>query len=410
MLETLDSINWSQVTNCYGKSRHIPGAIRELLSEDALVREIALRALWGVLEHQGNVYEASALAVPFLLEILTDPQTLDKRQLVHLLAHLGSRGRYLGNWYQPLDTRLTFQHINEDKSPVSQEIREYYRRWEEDTHQAFREGLSIFLSLLSDPDSAIRTESAFLLATFPEDRAKLLPTLIAQLQTEKDEYVQCSLLLCLGHVLTPTLDASRLLQHYLAEGKTKLLQFTAARALCILLKEETPEEVVHVLLEVLAHPFPLQPSYEQLSPLWGSGWIHAKALYYLDQLMSSPHQTFILERLVELFPALEEHIDLDCADLLARVLFYEKNFLIEPDTTFDDLDPMQQAVLRAFVAKETLWPEIPSYEDEFFQSWDEIHLVQINVPPSTSLPVLEYSGLPTTRQNLQTFIATATRQ
>src|SRR5260221_14704629 len=116
---------------------------------------------------------------------------------------------------------------------------------------------------------------------------------------------------CRGYLLTPSPDASHRLLRCREEGETNPLQFTAARALCTLLKAQTPEKVVQVLFEVLTHPHPLQPLYERLSPLWGSGWIHAKALYYLDQLTSSPYQMLMLERFIELFPTLDEHVDLD---------------------------------------------------------------------------------------------------
>jgi hypothetical protein len=397
MFETLNTIDWPHAQSCYGTSEEIPAAIRELVSADASVRDRARGTLWMSLEHQGSVYEASALAVPFLLAILADPQTQDKRQLVHFLAHLGCRGLYLGHWYENLQTRLVLQRMKEDKTVFSQDARDRHRRWEEDTHQGFREGLHIFLPLLSDPDPAIREAVAFLLATFPEDRSRLLPPLITQLQTETNEQVQCSLLLCLGYLLTPTPDASQLLLHYLEEGETQLLQFTAARALCTLLKAQTPEKVVQVLFEVLTHPHPLQPSYEHLSPLWGSGWIHAKALYYLDQLTASPYQMLILERLIELFPALDERVDLDCADLLVRVAFYEKQFRLQPHITFTDLDPMQQSVLRTLAAKETPW--VGDYP-----RWDIHFQTQVHFPPAVG--ALVCVGLPATRRGLQAFMVT----
>lgn len=155
MFETLDTIDWSQVGSCYGWSKEIPAAIRGLFSDDATVRDTALGTLWMSLEHQGTVYEASALAVPFLLAILADPQIRVKRQLVHFLAHLGCRGLYLGHWYQDLRTRLIVLRRNEGKTFFPRKVADQYRNWEEDTHQRFREGLATLLSLLSDPDPLI---------------------------------------------------------------------------------------------------------------------------------------------------------------------------------------------------------------------------------------------------------------
>ncbi|GHO89403.1 HEAT repeat domain-containing protein [Dictyobacter formicarum] len=304
------------------------------------------------LEHQGSVYEATALAVPFLLAILADPQTPDKREFIHFLAHIGCNGLYLNHRYQCLSTQH-YSRMAKDADPISwREENALYEQLHEDTHRSFREGLSIFLLLLSDPDPVVRQEVAFLLAAFPEARAMLLPPLITQLRCEENEYVQCSLLLSLGYLLPPTPDAVQLLSLYMEQGETRLLQFIAANALCTLLKDQTPENAVHVMFEVFAHPDALQPSYEQLSPIWGSGWIHARALYYLSLLTSSPHRMLILERLIELFPTVDSPVDYDCADLLVRIAFYEKQFRFQPHSTFNDLDPLQQTVLRTLAAKE----------------------------------------------------------
>lgn len=410
MLEALDTIDWSQVGSCYGRSEEIPAAIRGLVSDDATVRDTALGTLWMSLEHQSTVYEASALAVPFLLAILADPQTRDKRQLVHFLAHLGCRSLYLRHWYRDLQTRLILLRRDEGDTLFPQETSDQYRTWEEDTHQRFREGLTTLLPLLSEPDPLIREEVAFLLASFPEDRSMLLPSLIAHLQAETHEPVQCSLLLCLGHLLTPDLDASQLLLHYLEEGEGPLVQFTAARAVCTLLKEQTPEKVVQVLFEAFMYPHALQPSYKQLSALWGSGWIHARAFYYLDLLTSSPHQMLIMEQLVGLFPTLDDLVQFDCADLLIRVAFYEKNFCFQPRTTFDDLDPLQQAILQTLVAKETIWlgKYAGIHEQIFKDAFPGDQVVHYHYPPP--IEALVCVGLPATRQDLQAFISTIGRE
>jgi hypothetical protein len=115
MLEALDTINWSQVESCYGWSEEIPEAIRGLLSEDATVRDTALGTLWLSLIHQGTVYEASVLAVPFLLEILAAPRTPDKCQLLRFLVELGTQSRCLGPSYQTLLPSLAVEvHRHDD--------------------------------------------------------------------------------------------------------------------------------------------------------------------------------------------------------------------------------------------------------------------------------------------------------
>jgi hypothetical protein len=431
MLESLDTIDWSQLTSCYGSAEDIPAAIRGLTSDDAAIRQEAQGTIHLSLEHQGTVYEASAYAVPFLLEVLAAPQTKDKRELVEMLAYLGCKGAHLGNDFQGLEMRLVLEKIAENKSEepqILQDARRDARIWSEETHQAVREGLLLFLTLLADLDQAMRMETTYVLACFKEDRSWLLPPLITQLRAETDEHVICCLLLCLGQLLPPTQDASALLMKYLIEGETDLIRFTAAMALCTLLKDETPESAVHMLLHVLVDPFPLQPSYEHLPPIWGSTWVHMRAIFYLDQLTSSPHQALIIERLAEVYPALDDRVDIECADLLVRVAFYEQGFQFQTGMTFDDLDPIQQAVLRALASRDTPGTRDLLHADfhqKFLQAaqlsphWDwyqkmcqaaPLIFQDQTAPAPLSLQVLKYVGLPTTHQGLQAFLATATRQ
>lgn len=414
MFDTLKTIDWSQVGSCYGRSGEIPAAIQGLTSDDAITREQALGTLWTNLEHQGSVYEASALAAPFLLEIVAHPQAQDKRQVVNLLACLGSKGAYLRPGFQTLEMRLLSQRLQEEP-PLHPEALDDYRRWVEQTHQAVRKGLPLFLPLLADPDPEMRMEIAFLLSAFKQDRAWLSPSVIRQLQEETNEYVQCCLLLCLGELLLSTPEALAILMPYLVEGETELLQFTAAMALCTLLEEKTPEEAVQCLFRVLVDPLPLQPPYEQIPREWGSCWVHMRALYYLDLLTASSHQTRILERLVEVLPMLDNRIDQDCADLLLRVAFFEKGFRLQLHMTLGDLDPLQQQILRRIAGTETLWRSPwqtllqgmqTSSEEEESSFEKQFNEAMLQAAPDFS-KALTYVGLPATRQGLQTFIATA---
>ncbi|KAM3097241.1 hypothetical protein ACKFKF_20625 [Phormidesmis sp. 146-12] len=70
MLKTLNSVRWNKLEHAYGKANDVPQLIRDLTSSSATVREQALWALYGNLWHQGTVFEATAYAVPFLIELL----------------------------------------------------------------------------------------------------------------------------------------------------------------------------------------------------------------------------------------------------------------------------------------------------------------------------------------------------
>src|SRR3712207_2397151 len=95
MLEGLDQIPWAELEHAYGPASDVPNQIRALASANPQRRDAAYHELWGNIIHQGTVYEATAYAVPFLVEVLGDPNVQDKPQLLCLLAALASGASYL---------------------------------------------------------------------------------------------------------------------------------------------------------------------------------------------------------------------------------------------------------------------------------------------------------------------------
>jgi hypothetical protein len=148
----------------------------------------------------------------------------------------------------------------------------------------------------------------------------------------------------------------------------------------------------------------LQPSYEQLPPSWGSGWVHARALFYLDQVVSSSHHDLILKRLIEAFPVLDDLIEQEVADLLLRVTFLEKHFQFQPHMTFDDLDPIQQAVLRTLLTRNSLWYQQTMNLEVILSEGKKEGPASILSPHSPW--VLAHVGLPSTQETLQAFLTT----
>jgi hypothetical protein len=71
-LEGLDEVNWSGLQDAYGPANGIPALLRAFVSVDPEDREFADLLLCQTLWHQGNVYSATAAAIPFLYNLLED--------------------------------------------------------------------------------------------------------------------------------------------------------------------------------------------------------------------------------------------------------------------------------------------------------------------------------------------------
>src|SRR6187402_2162584 len=89
MLNDLDAVPWQSVRHAFGEASEVQRMLRELASSNRELRQSALKELFACLVHQGTVSEASALAVPFLFELLADPATRDRHWIAFLLASIG---------------------------------------------------------------------------------------------------------------------------------------------------------------------------------------------------------------------------------------------------------------------------------------------------------------------------------
>jgi hypothetical protein len=152
MLDQLDSIDRSKINHCYGPATDLPATLRALASGDNKQREHALWELRGNIWHQGTVYEATAVAVPFLLELVRNGHA-DSLEIFSLLALIAD-----GNSYAAV-------HVNilelDDQKYGAQLAREL--EWAANSKKAVGAGWDLFIELLAAEDKHVREMCIFLL-------------------------------------------------------------------------------------------------------------------------------------------------------------------------------------------------------------------------------------------------------
>ena len=67
----------------------MPALLRALVSDDAEAREYALDGMYGSVHHQGDVYDCTVAAIPFLLEAAAMPLLPGRGGVLELLATIG---------------------------------------------------------------------------------------------------------------------------------------------------------------------------------------------------------------------------------------------------------------------------------------------------------------------------------
>ena len=129
MLEGLDEINWSQLHHAYGKASDVPSLIHQLLSNDKNATDKAIYELFGNIYHQHTVYEASAYAIPFLQEILNNPEITNsiKISVACLIASMVDSydiqdGNYVQKVQEAVDIRLLFQYLSCENPTVRESV------------------------------------------------------------------------------------------------------------------------------------------------------------------------------------------------------------------------------------------------------------------------------------------------
>lgn len=243
MLEGLDTINWQQLRHANGPASDVPELIRNLTSSSPAIWQQALEGLRSTIWHQGTVYEASAFAVPFLIELLEHPEVQCRDQIVYDLAHL-AWGTAPSNSFEMQDQ----------------------------VHKAVAEGLHIYLSLLRESDPEVRRSIPFLLSVLGEYAASIIPAVENQLLQETDPQMKAHLLL----YLSEQPDYERRDDQWLTDRINTLEEHSLVRTVAAMIhvrhaKKQTPPDTVETLLTSLVNPTTVEDLYRSLP--WAHGHI-----------------------------------------------------------------------------------------------------------------------------------------
>ncbi len=179
MLERLDQIDWSKLNHAYGSADDIPDHIRGLFTSSTQKREETWYELYGNLWHQGTVYEATAYAVPFLIELLEIESTPDKHNILSYLGTLAEGSSYIDAHKELNITCYTEEDLT---IRLQQEL-----EWVRITRDTVLKAHNVYLGFLSTDNPDIICATAYLLSRFPEHAHKFWPKLQEKFETAKND-------------------------------------------------------------------------------------------------------------------------------------------------------------------------------------------------------------------------------
>lgn len=188
MLEKLDQIAWEKLNDAYGNAAYVPECLRALTHPDAATREAARDELWmGLCHQQCQLAEASAYAVPFLVELVTAPRVEERGKLLELLTCMAELARAHGG---PCHDERCTVHPGTHAGACTA------------TRAALSSQYTALLSLLHDITPDVRARAALLLGQLAQNdvskRHSLVGTLVAALAQEPEGDTRVAYLHVLG--------------------------------------------------------------------------------------------------------------------------------------------------------------------------------------------------------------------
>ncbi len=212
VLQRLESVPWGELSHAFGNAGDVPGLLRALTSKDAVQREDALFELFGNIWHQGTVYEATAYAVPFLVELAVDRTISGRAEILGLIGWIAAS----------------------DDGPRAAHFEVLRRCW-------------VLAELLADPVSLVRAGAAYALGFLREQSATLSPRIRAAIEAETDDLTRAGMFLGLASLRDSEKQNVTWLEHRIAVAADDRERFVAAVALAQSARADTPDVAIAIL-------------------------------------------------------------------------------------------------------------------------------------------------------------------
>jgi hypothetical protein len=209
VLERLNSVRWSELLHAYGSACDVPGQLRALTSQNKTKREEALAARFGNILHQGTVYEATAYAVPFLVELAADPSTHGRADVVGLICAVAE---------------------SEDGPRTA--------------HDEVLRNSQVFVELLADREPTVRAGAAYVLGSLQEEACAIAQRIRDAIGRDTDDIARTGMFLGLASLRDSSDENIRWIEQRFASARDDRERFVSAVAFAFSARDATPDAAI----------------------------------------------------------------------------------------------------------------------------------------------------------------------
>jgi HEAT repeat protein len=219
--------------------------------------------LFDTICNQGSVSEATAFAVPYVIEVLAAPGVQGKDGILRLLACMAEARSVLDVHARTPDLLrrgpASLQKRADHVAKLAPEL-----GWLRAACDAVEAGVGTYMDLLSDDEPEVRISAAYTLGQCQSGGADVVPVLIARIPSQSDARSQAALILALGS-LKGTADEQRRIASLLAgrmgPEERSVVRFAAAMCLARVCPDEPAPEVLDTLTAAIG---PASSDFERL--------------------------------------------------------------------------------------------------------------------------------------------------
>jgi len=257
MLEGLGSVDWAKLEHAYGPAEDVPDLIRALDSSVEDEREAAFHALYGNIFHQGTRYKATPAAVPFLVELASQPSPKSLPELLGLIVHCVA-GYFSAAWGPAHASGPVWGGGPPPMADYGENDK--IRAGCEDAAAPM---MPVAMRQLHHDSADVRAHAAWLLAALRKFAAghEAVPRLADRLAAEPNARVRAMRVFAIGH-LAPMGDDQELSKAF--DDASPLVRVMAAMLWARRARESTPPRVVDALLAALADADAIDGEYTNL--------------------------------------------------------------------------------------------------------------------------------------------------
>ncbi|MEO1166218.1 MAG: hypothetical protein AAFV98_20735 [Chloroflexota bacterium] len=258
MLETLDTVDWANLTHAYSRTysgaSNIPPLIRGLTSSDEENRKRAYEKLFDCIFHQSTIYEATAYVVPFLIELLQNDSVEAKDDMLHMLNTV-QRGMNDTQSYLSWIRSSGQDYTSEDLGRMQKEADAIATVFDN-----VKSAYGLYLDFLHSPDAKLRWAAVKILDPYIDLQDEIVPAYKRIIEGQEPLDLQQHTLKAINHLRKLSIQRGK--NDYVEEHRDYLLtyfrqtdslglRYTASIAL---LNDDDPtvvDEILSFLSEVI---------------------------------------------------------------------------------------------------------------------------------------------------------------